>query len=234
MILHLLFALSIASPFKNYLIKQKCASARLFAYRDALVLSCEASDWNKKDILTRSMKLISALMTEHPYAKTYSLVLRKSEVPVLELDSNSKDVLSLLSGRIGEEEFLSRLRVFKLGERVFELQGVPVFPGRKEIKGEESAEKGNFVIENMRCEQGKLSLKYSYSFTGEGKVMILALKDEKPVKTELINFEGGGTGSLTMNIGKGDFKIRVMFWSGRWVLLQEKEVFCVDNEKTKK
>lgn len=232
--LHLLLALSILSPFKNYLLQQKCASPRVFALKDALVLSCEASQWRKNEIVGRSIKLFSSLVLQYPYASRYSIVLRKDEVPVIELEIEGKDILALLGKKLSAEDFARRIRAFNLRENLFLMVGVPIIPGEREVKSETPQVSGRFVLERLECKGNRIVMDYSYSFTGSGKVMLLFYRDGKVAKTAYLTMEGGGTGSKVFPLEGGTFEVEAFVWKGKWVKQWKREVECFDNTGAKK
>lgn len=232
--LHFLLALSILSPFKNYLLQQKCASPRVFALEDALVLSCEASQWKRSEIVGRSIKLFSSLILQYPYARRYSIVLRKDEVPVIELEIEGKDILALLGKKLSPENFARKIRAFNLRENLFLLVGVPVIPGEREVKSETPQVSGKFVLEKLECKGDRVFMDYSFSFTGSGKVMLLFYRDGKIVKTAYLTMEGGGTGSKVFTLKGRNFEVEAFVWTGKWIKQWKREVECFDNTAAKK
>lgn len=232
--LHLLLALSIMSPFKNYLLQQKCASPRIFALKNAVVLSCEASQWREDEIIGKSLKLFSSLILQYPYARKYSIVLRKDEIPVIELYVEEGDILALLAKRISAVDFAMRIKAYNLRDKLFSLSGVPVIPGEREVRSEIRSAVGKFVLVKLECKERRLIVEYSYSFTGPGRVMLLFYSDGKIVKTAYLKMEGGGTGKKEFALGNGDFEVEAFVWNGKWIRQWKREIECFDNSGVKK
>ncbi len=226
MVSSLLLSLLISLPFKTYLNQQKCGNPEIFAVKNAIVLNCEASNWKKDDITNRTLKLLSALLLEHPYSENLSLILRKSDVPVIEIISQRQDLLQFFKGKISSEEVVKRFKAYHLEGKLYKFTGIPQSIGKKEIKESEIENKGEVQLLSVNCLKGKIQAEISYSFEERGRVLLVLYKEDKIFKTKYIEVEGGGTKSIQIEGKGGEFLIRLMVWRGKWKILNEKKIQC--------
>jgi len=228
----LLLSLVISLPLKTYLNQQKCGNPEIFAVKNEIVLNCEASNWKKDDLTNRTLKILSALMLEHPYGESFSLILRKSDVPVIEIISQRQDLFQFFKGKISSEEIVKRFKAYHLEGKIYKFTGIPQSIGKKEVKESGVESKGKVQLLSVNCLKDKVQAEISYSFEGKGRILLVLYKEDKIFKTKYIEVEGGGTKSIQIEGKQGKFLLRLMVWRGKWKILTEKKIQCnVDRGK---
>ncbi len=222
------FIVFMLLQFNQVLMKYGCQKPRIFALEKEVVLSCEAGHWPENKVIERTSVLLSALSFSYPYGEKYSVVLRKFNIPVVQITVSRREIVEFLSGKI--EDFPSRWRVYNLKGKIYRFHGLPmsiisavVNPLKEDM--------GRIEVKEFSCPRAKPRIVFSYAFVDRGLVMFI-IKGEEGRITDFMKLKGSGEetwkGSLSLS---GEVRANLYLWKGNWVRVWEGKTLCKKEEK---
>ncbi len=219
--------LALLMEFHQVLLNYGCQQPRIFALKKEVVLSCEAGEWKRGDLVPRASVLLSSLAFTYPYGEKFSLVLRKFRIPVLQITVDREEVVKFLAGR--EEDFPDRWRVYPLEGRVFRFYGLAmgIIPGKMKPLPHKS---GKIEVERYSCRAGKLLIEASYSLVDKARLMLIMEEEGRKI-TRIFTLKGSGKAQWNMEVSRNEIKCKLYTWEGNWRKIWEAKINCEKEEK---
>jgi len=214
--------LAIVMELQQVLLRYGCQQPRIFALEREVVLSCEAGEWNSRDIIPRASVLLSSLAFTYPYGKRFSLVLRKFKVPKLQITVDRKDIIEFLSGKI--EDFPQTWRVYSLDGKVFRLHGLAMSIISSVVNPLQQRA-GKIKVENFYCRDDTIHIELSYSLVDKARLMLIMEEEERKI-TRIFNLKGSGKAHWKLKAFDHEIGCKLYVWEGNWGKIWEGKTKC--------